>query len=534
MSNVVDADRICKALPDTEDLLDLATPAEPQPQADADDADGADVGSEVAGKSKGKRQRAQDALVKLAQQRCQFFCTPGRSWKAYADVQVLGHRETMQVDGDDFRSWLTGEYYGNQGVAPGDEALNTATRTLCALAKRGGLQHEVHLRTAGVDGCLYLDLGDETWQTVRVDSEGWRIIADAPVRFRRPRPMLALPTPKRGGIVDDLWKFIAIKSGPDRVLTVAWLLAALAQPAGALPVLVVSGEQGTAKSTATRFLLALVSPAEAPLLALPTDRRDLAVIANAYHVLAFDNVSGLTRDQSDALCTLSTGSGFATRKCYSDADLTLFQAKRPMILNGIPDFVDRPDLADRSLRIELQPIEPGERRTERDLWREFKAAAPLILGGLLDIIAVGFANLQETPLADAPSRLADFEHWMQACEPALWASGTFEQALRANREASLTATLEGDLVAQVALKLADSDEEWTGTASGFIAAAVQLPGDGYSQLAHKGARFVSDRLKVLAPALREQGVAVERRRTGRRGERMIQLRAIREVPERRQ
>ena len=529
MKNLDEAERICKPLPDTDDLLELATPAAHQLPARTDGTAATDDGSGDGGKSNGKNERMHDALIKLAQQQCQFFCTPGRNGQAYADIHRLGHRETMQVEGDDFKDWLIAESFAERGVAPSEDAVKTATRTLCALAKRGGVQHEVHLRRAFLAGCLYLDLGDETWNAVRVDSEGWRIVGDAPVRFRRPRPMLALPTPRRGGKAEDLWRFVAVKSDPDRVLTVAWLLAALGQPAGALPVLVVSGEQGTAKSTATRLLLALVSPAEAPLLALPTDRRDLAVIANAYYVLAFDNVSGLTREQSDSLCTLSTGSGFATRKCYSDAELTVFQAKRPLILNGIPDFVDRPDLADRALRLELEPIGPRGRRTEGDLWTDFEAAAPEILGALLDVVAVGLANLPTTHEADTSTRLADFEQWLQACELALWESGTFEHALLANRESSLTATLEGDPVAQVAMRLATSHAEWHGTASDFVAAGLALADEGCTKLAHKGARHVSNRLKLLAPALREKGISVERRRSGPRGERMIHLRAIGEV-----
>jgi hypothetical protein len=43
----------------------------------------------------------------------------------------------------------------------------------------------VHIRVGGLDGRLYLDLGDETWRAVEIDTTGWRVIDNPPVRFRR-------------------------------------------------------------------------------------------------------------------------------------------------------------------------------------------------------------------------------------------------------------------------------------------------------------------------------------------------------------
>lgn len=59
---------------------------------------------------------------------------------------------------------------------------------------------------------------------------------------------------------------------------------------------------------------------------------------------------------SDTLCRLATGGGFAVRRLYSDMDEVLFDAARPVILNGIEDIVTRPDLADRAVFLTLEPI----------------------------------------------------------------------------------------------------------------------------------------------------------------------------------
>jgi hypothetical protein len=82
----------------------------------------------------------------------------------------------------------------------------------------------------------------------------------------------------------------------------------------------------------------------APLRALPREDRDLFIAASNGHVLAFDNVSGLPAWISDTLCRLATGGGFAVRQLYSDQNEVLFDAARPVILNGTEEIVTRPDL----------------------------------------------------------------------------------------------------------------------------------------------------------------------------------------------
>src|SRR5262249_8630505 len=54
---------------------------------------------------------------------------------------------------------------------------------------------------------------------------------------------------------------------------------------GPYPVLVLSGEQGSAKSTFSELLRALIDPNTAPLRALPREDRDLFIAANNGHVL---------------------------------------------------------------------------------------------------------------------------------------------------------------------------------------------------------------------------------------------------------
>jgi hypothetical protein len=136
------------------------------------------------------------------------------------------------------------------------------------------------------------------------------------------------------------------------VLIVAWLLAAL-RHGGPYPLLAVFGEQGSSKTVLSKILRALVDPNTAPVRCAPREERDLFIAASNGHLLAFDNLSDVPPWISDALCRLASGGSFAVRQLYTDRDEILFQAARPIILNGIEDVITRPDLADRAIFLTL-------------------------------------------------------------------------------------------------------------------------------------------------------------------------------------
>jgi hypothetical protein len=81
------------------------------------------------------------------------------------------------------------------------------------------------------------------------------------------------------------------------------------------------------------------------------------IAAKNSHLLAFDNLSGLTAWLSDALCRLATGGSFAVRQLYTDDEEVLFEATRPILMNGIEDVISRPDLADRAIVVAVAGIQ---------------------------------------------------------------------------------------------------------------------------------------------------------------------------------
>jgi hypothetical protein len=287
---------------------------------------------------------------------------------------------------------------------------------------------------------------------------------------------------------------------------------------------VLSGEQGSAKSTFSAILRALLDPNTAPLRALPREDRDLFIAANNGYVLAFDNVSGLPTWISDTLCRLATGGGFAVRQLYSDQDEVLFDAARPMILNGIEDIVTRPDLADRAIFLTLEPIPEERRRGEQELWAAFETERPRILGVLLDAAAKGLAMLPQTRLDKLP-RMADFALWATACEPALWSAGTFWSAYCGNRDEAVEGVIEADPTATAVRAFMETRTEWTGTASELLGALGEMAGErvAKSKVWPDSPRALAGRLRRAATFLRKIGIEIDFDRKGRARTRVIHV-----------
>jgi hypothetical protein len=453
-----------------------------------------------------------DVLIELAQS-AELFHTADST--GFADLDVEGHREPWPIRARGFRRWLARRFFEATHGAPSSEALQSALNVIEAKAHFDAPERAVHIRVGGLDGRLYLDLGDSTWQAVEVDATGWRVIGNPPVRFRRAAGMQPLPMPVPGGSVEMLRSFLNVQTDTDFVLVVARALAVL-RNRGPYPVIVLSGEQGSAKSTFSAILRALLDPNTAPLRALPREDRDLFIAASNGHVLAFDNVSGLPAWISDTLCRLATGGGFAVRQLYSDQEEVLFDAARPVILNGIEDIVTRPDFADRAVFLTLEPIPEESRRPEAELWATFEAQRGRILGVLLDGVAQGLRRLPETRLEKLP-RMADFALWATACETALWPAGTFWSAYCGNRDEVVEGVIDADPIAAAVRAVMATRTEWTGTASDLLGALADAAGEraAKSKAWPDSPRALSGRLRRAATFLRKIGIEISFGREGR-------------------
>src|SRR5215208_2504957 len=429
-------------------------------------------------------------MIKYAKEAGEYFHTAEQ--EAYATVEVAaGHRETYPINSRRFILWLRREFFRRererkQGTKEmGDHAdddpvfPSRAAQEVAghfeAIALFEGHEEEVFTRVAGREGMIYVDLCDASWRAAEISVDGWRVLssADVPVRFVRARGMLSLPEPRSApGALESLRGLLNL--GDDDIgkrnwrLILAWMAQAFV-PSGPYPVLTLLGPQGSAKSTAQKILRNIIDASSVPLRSAPRDEHNLYIDARAGWVIALDNMSSLPGWLSDALCRLATGGGFSTRQLYTDQDQILFDAMRPVILNGIGDVITRPDLLDRALIINLPPIPKEARKLERTLEAEVEEAKSGILGALFTAVASGLASQDGVKLDGLP-RMADFARWGAATEEALGGeAGTFMEAYAASQEEAVETALDSWPIVEPLWEFAKGfegeDEAWIGTAT---------------------------------------------------------------------
>lgn len=444
--------------------------------------------------------------------------------KQQEEAAIAEHYQVLGVKTQAFKSWLLVAYLRETGSAPPTEALTSAIRTLEAKACHEGREEPVYLRVGKAGDSHDLDLCDSAWRVVEISGGGWRVLDESPVAFRRTSGMLSLPTPVRGGSLSRLRPYVNVPNDDDFKLLVAWLAACL-RPTGPYPVLMIQGEQGSAKSTTSRVLRLLIDPHSTPLRSEPKSARDLMVTANASWLIALDNLSGVWPWLSDALCRLSTGGGFATRALYSDEDETHFNAMRPILVNGIDDVADRPDLLDRAILLRLPMIPEHQRQEESKFWSKFEADRPQILGALLEVLAQALKILPDVRLDRLP-RMADFARFGEAVGRSQgWGDGAFLRAYRKNIEGVTESAAEASPVATAILKLMTehNEDEWQGTPGELLAALTgqinekEAKAMGWPQTPRK----LSSELIRLAPVLRRLGISYTRLEKTNKGRRVI-------------
>lgn len=138
----------------------------------------------------------------------EFFHTP--AGEAHASVRVGNHVETYRLSSREWMLWVHQIFYRMTRKCASSAAVQAATNTLAGIAQYEGPEHPVSVRVTAHADAIYLDLGGRDWTVIEITREGWKTATSVPVRFRRPRGLLTLPAPVRGGSLTSLRRFVNV------------------------------------------------------------------------------------------------------------------------------------------------------------------------------------------------------------------------------------------------------------------------------------------------------------------------------------
>lgn len=443
-----------------------------------------------------------DKLIALARSLCTFMHDAQR--ESYAVFKSAGARQVYGVTSSGFSDYLSHAYYSEHDRAPTESSLKVALATLRGQAQFEGESCEVFTRVAKTASGYWLDLCNDAWECIQITATGWIVVkGDAAPLFTRSASMRPLPVPASGGSLDDLWGLVNIPEG-DRLLILAWLIECL-RPDTPHVVLELVGEQGSVKSTTQKNLRRLIDPNQADLRSAPKSVEDVWIAARNSHMVSLENLSHLQPHYQDALCVLATGGGYAARTLYTNADETIIELRKPIVLNGISVVVTAQDLLDRCLHIDLPTI--TSHKLASDIESRFDDVQPMLLGALLDLFKKVLAILPRVDIApEKRPRMADFAALGEAVfivngEDA----GEFLKRYNMMRKEGVHRTIDASPVGAALLAfLSNTPGGWSGTLLDLLTSLDRYRphGEAYWPRTGKG---LGDALRRLAPAMRMIG-----------------------------
>lgn len=427
----------------------------------------------------------------------------------FARFPVNGHFEIDGLNSKRFKAWLTNKFFKARLQEPKNADIEGALLLLQSEAWDQP-KRKTFVRLARVDGKIYLDMCDDDYRVIEIDSRSWRIVHNPDVWFMRSQSMKSLPEPKQGGSLLDLKEFISLDD-EDFVLLVGWLVAAC-NPEGPFPILTISSEHGSGKSTTTSILKSVIDPDINPRLADFKDADALFSTAASRWLMCYDNLSKLTEEDSNHLCRLATGGGYSKRMLFTDNDSFSCQAKRPLLLNGVHLTLGRMDLLDRAYLIRLRPIPLEKRRMEEDFYAAFDRKHPHILGALLS--ALSCALRERSYIPKRLPRMADGAAFVMRAEKGgglPWKPGIFADVLERREREKRDDALMDDTTASKIVELANAGG-WTGSLKALLAIILESAPQEEKRFLPNTSRGLSKKLEELAPLLRSAGVRWEKKK----------------------
>ncbi|HWQ96459.1 MAG TPA: hypothetical protein VN368_03695, partial [Candidatus Methylomirabilis sp.] len=385
--------------------------------------------------------------------------------EAHARIKVDNeHHTILSTKSKDFKRWLANECYKDTGESPTTSAITDALNTIEGKAVFNGEMHDLQVRACMKNGVLWYDIGNN--EAVKITPGHVELIKDVPTLFKQYQHMKAYDNVVLEGDAKKLLDFVNIKRENDKILfmtiAISYMIPNISRPAMGL-----YGTKGGAKSTAQKMLKSIIDPSIIQILKLPKIDNELLQQLAHHYFAPYDNLSGITQTQSDIFCCAITGVGVSKRTLYTDDDDMVYNFIRAVSYNGINAVATQSDLMDRTVGIEVEPINDEDRKSDVLLWNDFNAAKPIILGGFFQVISKAM-EIYPTIKLPRISRMADYCVWGCAIAEALgYGKDKFLEAYEENIALQNQEALRTSLIGPSIVKFMDDKPEWKGEPDDF-------------------------------------------------------------------
>lgn len=463
----------------------------------------------------------------------------------YAIVEINDHFEILSLSRSyRIEKWLYHLYHMHNGVIPLSESVKNAIRGLESQTIFENNIRYLELRVGKHANVWYYDLTNYEWQIIEISKDGWQIQKldiNSKIYFKRYNNQIAQVYPSREyplDIFDQFMNLLNVKDEGNKLLLKCYIISLLI-PDIPKPILMLYGEQGSAKSTLQELIKMLIDPSILKTITFTRDINELVQVLSQNYIIFFDNVSEIKDWISDQLCRAVTGSGFSKRQLYTDDESKLYAFMRVIGFNGINLGSSKADLLDRGLLVELERIPDEQRKKIQEIWAEFERIKPSLLGYILDILVkvIQFKESDQKIEIKKFPRMADFAEFGEIISRCMgYQENEFLDAYYKNIRLQTQQAIDANVVASVIVYFMEEKKEWIGTASELLdklkTKAEEMKIDIKSSYWPKASHILSRRLNQIKTNLRSIGISIERQKDSNRNLTLIVIVKIPpEVPE---
>ncbi len=387
-------------------------------------------------------------------------------WDSCYVLKSEKSQKILPVESTSFRDYMQGMFHRQYKNALSGNMLSCIVSLSRCRADEAQEYQQVEIRILKYENAILYDLNDSDNNCISIDESGWRILKENPGYFRRTKNTKEQILPNIHWDLSLLWKYVNISDLNMRVLIMSAIVAMFI-PDIQHPLLMVHWAKGSAKSTFLSVLKKLIDPSSKSLLNLPWESNQLIHTFLNDYLLVYDNISRISPDTSDDLCRAVSGGSLSKRKLHTDSDDIIYTFRKCVCVNGINLEATQPDLLQRSIVVELDPIGTDKRISEETFWKNFNADLPYILWGIFDILSKSILIEKTIHEGDIPlQRLADFSKWWEAISRALGHdSGLFGALFEKNLNTHDEVVLNSNMVASILREYMEWRHHWEGTAT---------------------------------------------------------------------
>lgn len=268
------------------------------------------------------------------------------------------------------------------------------------------------------DGKVYFKTDLKNHQIYEIDSVGFRVSNEKDycaykIPFAKDTNEIVFKLADECASIQELELFFTVK-GIDLVKILAFCISSILSDEKY--ILGIFGAFSSGKDYVQTRINEIISPLESFNRLVPRNPKDLMVVSSQTFINAYTNVSYLSKDFQDYFCSLVGDVADPSRKLFSDNSVVDIRAKTPIIINGINNVVERPDLFSRMMVINLEAINSANRVKFTGSREDLKALQGKVQHFVFKLISKFITNMENViKLMIGKGRTEKILAWMELC-----------------------------------------------------------------------------------------------------------------------